>query len=69
MVTQIVFQVTESFDGGFEASAVGQRIHTQAETWDELKEMVRDAVKCHFDEAEAPSVIKLLLTREEVLSA
>jgi hypothetical protein len=66
---QIVFEVIESPEGGFEASALGHRIHTQAESWDELKLMVQDAVRCHFDASEAPTVIRLLFTREEVLSA
>jgi hypothetical protein len=68
-VTQIVFEVVESPEGGFEASAVSHRIHTQGEDWDDLKEMVRDAVRCHFEEGERPAVIRLLFTREEVLSA
>jgi hypothetical protein len=66
---QIVFEVSESVDGGFEASALGYRIHTQGDSWDDLKLMVQDAVRCHFDEGERPTVIRLLFTREEVMSA
>lgn len=66
---QIVFEVTESSEGGYEASALGYRIHTQGEDWDDLKAMVQDAVRCHFDEAQRPAIIRLLFLREEVLSA
>ncbi|MFI5384855.1 MAG: 2-oxoisovalerate dehydrogenase [Fimbriimonadales bacterium] len=66
---QIVFEVTESIEGGFEASALGHRIHTQGEDWDDLKAMIQDAVRCHFEEADRPALIRLLFTREEVLSA
>jgi hypothetical protein len=30
--------------------------------------MVRDAVRCHFDEGDAPGVIRLHFVREEVLA-
>ncbi len=66
---QVVFEVKESDEGGYEAHALGHRIHTQGETWEELKEMVQDAVKNHFDEADRPSMIRLLFVREEVMSA
>lgn len=66
---QIVFEVKESEDGGFEASALGYRIHTQGDNWEDLKAMVQDAVRCHFTEADRPAMIRLLFVREEVLSA
>ena len=65
----IVFEVRDSPEGGFEASALGHRIHTQGDTWDELKDMILDAVKCHFTEADKPELIRLLMTREEVMVA
>jgi hypothetical protein len=46
--TEIVFAVQESPEGGYEARALGHSIQTQAETLDELKEALRDAVRCHF---------------------
>ena len=66
---QIVFEVRESAEGGYEASALGYRIHTQGEDWEDLKAMVQDAVKCHFQDEEAPKIVRLLFTREEVLCA
>jgi predicted RNase H-like HicB family nuclease len=46
--TEIVFTVTEDeADGGYVANAPG--ITTQAESIAELREMVIDAVRCHFD--------------------
>lgn len=49
--TESIFAVEESPEGGFEARALGHSIFTQAETMEELREMVQDAVRCHFDEA------------------
>ena len=45
--SKIIFAVEESPDGGYEARALGHSIYTQADTLDELKGMVRDALRCH----------------------
>ena len=63
--SKIVFEVTELMEGGYEACALGHSIFTQGEEWLELKAMVRDAVLCHFDEVDIPSVIRLHLVRED----
>ena len=47
---EIVFIARESEDGGYIAKAEGYSIYTQGETWEELIEMIKDAVRCHFDE-------------------
>lgn len=68
MTAEIIFMVEEEEDGGFVASALGHSIVTQGKTMEELRRMVRGAVKCHFDEHEMPRVIRLHLLKEEVLS-
>ena len=65
---EIIFEVTESEEGGYEARALGHSIFTQGEDWSDLKEMVRDAVLCHFDEGNTPRVIRLHLIREEAIA-
>ena len=57
--TENIFAVEESPEGGYEARALGHSIFTQSDTLDELKEMVRDALRCHFDEGDRPRVIRL----------
>lgn len=69
MQNEIIFLISESPEGGFEARALGHSIFTEADTEIELREMVRDAVICHFDEAERPSVIRLHFMREEALTS
>lgn len=66
---EIVFTVSESPEGGFEASAVGHSIYTQAESFDELRTAVQDAVRCHFEEADRPTLIRLHVVRDEVIPA
>lgn len=65
--TEIVFAVAESPEGGYEARALGHSIFTHAETMDELRSAVRDAVRCHFDDADRPRVIRLHLVKDEVI--
>ncbi len=63
-MTEIVFRVEEAPEGGYTARALGESIFTEAETVDELRRNVRDAVACHFDDAaDRPGVVRLLLTR------
>ena len=59
LVNEIIFLVEESPEGGFTARALGESIFTEAESIDELHEMIRDAVRCHFDEGKGPEVVKL----------
>ena len=67
--SEIIFAVEESPEGGYQARALGYSIHTQADTLEELKAMIQDAVRCHFDEASRPRVIRLHLVRDEVIPA
>lgn len=67
MDTEIIFLVEESTEGGYEARALGHSIFTEADTFEELKEMVQDAVSCHFEEGEKPRLIRLHVVREEIL--
>ena len=67
-INEIVFEVFESPDGGFEARAVGHSIFTLGDSWDELKFMVKDAVLCHFDDDEMPSEIKIQLVKQEIIA-
>jgi len=65
---EIIFLVEESPEGGYEARALGHSIFTEADTFEELKGMAQDAVRCHFEETERPSVIRLHLVKEEVIA-
>jgi hypothetical protein len=67
--SEIIFEVTESLEGGYEARALSASIFTEAETLPELESAVRDAVRCHFDEGQTPAVIRLHLVRDLVIPA
>ena len=68
-MSEIIFLVEQSLEGGFSARALGQSIFTQAETVKDLHEQVRDAVRCHFDTGAAPKLIRLHFVRDEVIAA
>ncbi len=67
-MTEILFTVVEAPEGGLTASAVAHSIVTEADTLDELRQNVREAVECHFDEGSAPKLIRLHIVRDEVLT-
>ncbi len=68
MPDEIIFMVQESPEGGFEARALSAAIFTEGDTLEELREMVRDAVECHFDEEQRPKVIRLHFVRDELIA-
>ncbi len=64
-----MFAITEDdTDGGFIARALGHSIITEADTWEELRANVREAVLCHFEEGKAPAVIRLHRVLDELLA-
>jgi predicted RNase H-like HicB family nuclease len=68
-MTELVFQIEEDPDGGYTAKAVGASIFTEADTLDQLRDNIRDAVTCHFEKAEdRPKIIRLHFTRDEVIA-
>ncbi|MGC8654714.1 MAG: hypothetical protein ACP5US_12070, partial [Candidatus Kryptoniota bacterium] len=54
---------------GYEAKALDYSIFTEAETMEELKKNIVEAVNTHFDEVAKPLIIRLHYVKEELLSA
>jgi hypothetical protein len=69
MRNEITFTVEDAVEGGYTAYALGENIVTEASTIDELHEMVRDAVECHFPPDQKPKIIHLHFVRDEVIAA
>ena len=72
-MTEIIFEVREDeIDGGYVATALGHGIVTQGDSLEELREMVKEAVSCHFGDGvpgPMPRVIRLHFVRDEVFAA
>jgi predicted RNase H-like HicB family nuclease len=67
-MNELVFTITQEADGGFVAEALGESIITQADTWEELRTNVREAVTAFYFDQPAPKVVRLHLVRDEVLA-
>jgi predicted RNase H-like HicB family nuclease len=70
-MSEILFEVQhDEMDGVYVAMALGHGIVTQGDSLDELRRMVKDAVRCHFGEGNVdpmPKVIRLHFVRDEVI--
>jgi hypothetical protein len=67
-MNEIFFLIEEALEGGYTAKAIGESIFTEADTMDELKLNIREAVYCHFDDDKLPKIIRLHLVKEEVIA-
>jgi hypothetical protein len=68
-MSEIVFVVEESAEGGYTARALGESIFVEAETVEELRAATQDAVRCHFaGRKEGPAVIRLHLVKDELIA-
>jgi hypothetical protein len=67
-MNEIFFIVEDSPEGGYTAKALGESIFIDADTHEELHANVQNAVRCHFDEDNAPTMIRLHFVHEEVLA-
>jgi hypothetical protein len=67
-MSEIIFLIEEAVDGGLVARSLGQSIFTEAESMEELKVNIKDAVLCHFEEDSLPKVIRLHYVKDEVMS-
>jgi hypothetical protein len=67
-ISEVIFVVEDSPEGGYTARALGQSIFTEADDRQELQANVRDAVICHFEEGQAPRIVRLHFVRAEVIA-
>ena len=68
IMSEIIFLVENAVEGGLTARALGESIFTEADDLESLREQLRDAVDCHFEEENKPKVIRLHFVREEVFA-
>lgn len=68
VMNELVFEVSQEPDGGYCAECLTEGIFTQADSWDELRASVIDAVNGFYFDGTPPSRIRLHLVRDEVLS-
>lgn len=67
-MNELIFEITQEVDGGFVAECLSENIFTQADTWEVLRENVREAVTSFYFDQPAPARIRLHLVRDETLA-
>lgn len=68
-MNELIFIVEPAPEGGYTARAVETSIYTEADNVTELRHQIRDAVRCHFEPAELPKMIRLHFVHDEVFAA
>jgi len=60
---EMIFMVENAPEGGYIARALGASVFTEADDLEALRQQVRDAVRCHFEEGRGPKLIRLHFVR------
>ena len=65
---ELIFEVRDAEEGGFFARALGHAIFTDADTWDELRANILEAVSLHFEDSpEHPRLVQLHYVKDELI--
>lgn len=65
---ELIFEIRDAEEGGLFARALGHSIFTQAESWDELRRNVLEAVSLHFEEATTrPRLVQMHYVKDELI--
>jgi hypothetical protein len=65
---ELIFEIRDSEEGGFCARALGHGIFTEAETWEELRANVLEAVAMPFeDAADRPRLVQMHYVKDELI--
>ena len=67
-MSELVFEITQEADGGFVAEALAESIVPQADTWEELRVIAREAVKAFYFDKPAPASLRPHRGRDEVIA-
>ena len=68
IMDELVFEVVQDADGGYCAECLTESIFTQADSWDQLRRNVLEAVGAFYFDRSAPARVRLHLVRDEILS-
>ena len=58
-MTELVFEVTQDLDGGYCAECLTENIFTQGDSWEELRDNVKEAVAAFYFDRPGPERIRL----------
>jgi predicted RNase H-like HicB family nuclease len=65
---ELIFEIRDAEEGGFYARALGHGIFTEADSWDELRANLIEAVSLHFEEAtNRPRLVQMHYVKDELI--
>lgn len=62
---ELIFLVENAPEGGFTARALGESIFTEAEDLASLREQIKAAVRCHFEDGNGPAISTTLKSKHD----
>ncbi len=66
---ELIFEIHDAEEGGFCARALGHGIFTAADSWDELRANLIEAVSLHFEDATTrPRLVQMHYIKDELIS-
>ena len=68
-MNEVIFIIEDAPEGGYTARSIGESIFTEANSIEELRENIRDSVRCHFEKDLLPKLIRLHFVKDEVIVA
>ncbi len=68
MAMELIFEIRDAEEGGFCARALGHAIFTEAETWEDLRSKILEAVSLHFEHAaNRPRLVQMHYLKDELI--
>ena len=65
---ELIFEVRDAEEEGYCARALGHASFTEAETWDQLRANVLEAMSLHYEDcAEYPRLVQLHYVKDELI--
>ena len=65
---ELIFEVRDADEGGYYARALGHSIFTGADTWEQLRANVLEAISLHFeDNSNQPRLVQLHYVKDELI--
>ena len=65
---ELIFEIRDAEERGYFARALGHAIFTEADTWEELRKNVLEAVSLHFEESDIrPRLVQLHYVKDELI--
>ncbi|MHB1600950.1 MAG: type II toxin-antitoxin system HicB family antitoxin [bacterium] len=65
-MNEILFIIEEDIESGYTARALGYSIFTEGETMEGLRNNIKDALECYFEnKSDIPPVVRLHQVKEE----